>query len=195
MQKPAMLAGKQQTVRSKGDNVMCTLRTLTTIGLVLVLAAGASAADKKGRSGNSHKVAPKSGSREIRGDRDVKPLKVGVAPQPGSPAAVSKLRWQSLPLGVAPKPGSPATISSTFFPASRLGVAPKPGSSATALWGQLPPDGSGPRATAGQAQLGTGNGGTKTGPRQATDAEIIKALNNRRAGRFVLQGNQGTDAE
>lgn len=110
MQKPAMLAGKQQTVRSKGDNVMCTLRTLTTIGLVLVLAAGASAADKKGRSGNSHKVAPKSGSREIRGDRDVKPLKVGVAPQPGSPAAVSKLRWQSLPLGVAPKPGDRKSV-------------------------------------------------------------------------------------
>lgn len=75
---------------------MFALRTLTTVGLVLVLAAGVSAADKKGRPGNYHpkgkvqqrdttKGAPRNA--RVGGKMHLEDVSLGFAPKSGARAA------------------------------------------------------------------------------------------------------------
>jgi len=190
-----MLAGTQQTVRSKGDNVMFTLRTLTTVGLILVLATGASAADKKGRSGNSHaKAKVQSGNKHAK-TKVQRPNQSKAAH--GGGRVGGKMHLDDAVRGVmghtaARKSGSrkveihgTATLDDGAEQIARksrsragtgnwganlsLGeqTARKPLSVAV---GDINNDGD---------DLATSKFGPRTGPQRATDAEIIKALNDR----------------
>ncbi len=113
---------------------MFTLRTLTMVGLVLVLASGASAQDKKGRSGNNHA----KGNVQQR-NQSKTATKLAVAPKP----SVHSLNNKNPDLvGIAAKSGSRAIqfAIQTERRERRAAITPKLGSRRISADGQTGPE-------------------------------------------------------